>query len=168
MLAIASITVAVATTVATIALRHTTTLGVKVAGNVLAAARTQSVNHVAATLTAVLLAVAAINIGFVTWATLIQTRPTNALAQALGATPRQITAGLTATQVIAALIATLASLPTVFVVYAAVGGNPTRANLPLPLFIAIIPITMAAVAALAAIPARIAALAPIAPTLRAD
>lgn len=167
-LAIASITVAVATTVATLALRHTTTLGVKVAGNVLAGARTQSVDHVAATLTALLLTVAAINILFVTWATVIETRRTNALARALGATPRQITAGLTATQVLAALIAAFTGIPVGFVLYGAVGGNPTRANLPVLLFLAIIPITMIAVAALAAIPARIAALAPVALSLRSD
>jgi ABC-type antimicrobial peptide transport system permease subunit len=168
LLAIASITVAVATTVATLALRHTTTLGVKVAGNVLAGARTQSVNHVAGALTALLLTVAAINILFVTWATIIETRPANALARALGATPRQITIGLTAPQAVAALIAALAGLPAGFVLYAAVGGNPTRADLPVLLFLAIIPITMTAVAALAAIPARIAALAPVAPSLRSD
>jgi putative ABC transport system permease protein len=168
LLAIASITVAVATTVATIALRNTTVLGVKVAGNVLAAAKTQSVNHVAASLTAVLLTVAAINVLFVTWATIIETRRTNALARALGASPRQVTAGLTATLAIAALIAALAGLPAGFVLYAAVGGNPTRANLPVLLFLAIIPITTAAVAVLAAIPARIAALAPVAPSLRSE
>lgn len=168
LLAIASITVAVATTVATLALRHTTVLGVKVAGNVLATARTQSVNHVAASLSAVLLTVAAVNVLFVTWATIIETRPVNALARALGATPRQVTTGLTVTQVIAALIAALAGLPAGFVLYAAVGGNPARVNLPVLLFVSIIPITMGAVAVLAAIPARIAALAPVALSLRSD
>lgn len=168
LLAIASITVAVATTVATLALAHTTTLGVKVAGNVLAAARTQSINHVAAALTALLITVAAINILFVTWATIIDTRRTNALARALGATPRQITTGLATTQAIAALIATLAGLPAGFVLYAAIGGNPNRANLPVLLFLAIIPTTTAAVGALAAIPARIAATAPVTPSLRSD
>ena len=133
----------------------------RVAGN---GARTQSVNHVAGALTALLLTVAAISILFVTWATIIETRPTNALARALGASPRQFTTGLTATQVIAAL----AGLPAGFVLYAVVGGNPTRTNLPVLLFLAIIPITMTAVAALAAIPARIAALAPVAPSLRSD
>ena len=153
---------------ATLALRHTTVLGVKVAGNVLAAARTQGVNHIAASLTAVLLTGAAVNVSFVTWATIVETRRVNALARALGATPRQVATGLTATQVIAALVAALAGLPAGFVLYAAVGGNPTRVNLPALLFVAIIPITMAAVAVLAFIPARIAALAPVAPSLRSD
>ena len=168
LLAIASITVAVATTVATLSLRHTTVLGVRVAGNVVAASRTQSVNQVAAALTTTLLTVAAINVLFVTWATILETRHSNALARALGASSRQITAGITATQVIAALIATLAGLPSGFVLYAAVGGNPARANLPVLLFVAIIPIAMATVAVLAAIPARIAALTPVATALRSE
>ncbi|HTX13158.1 MAG TPA: FtsX-like permease family protein [Solirubrobacteraceae bacterium] len=168
LLGIVSVTIAVATVIATLIERHAPVLGMRVAGNVLAASRQTSLDHVGNVLSAILLAVAAVNLVFATWATVLDARRPTALARALGATPNQVTTGLAGAQLAPALIAAILGIPAGLVVFAVAGGNPLRANPPVLWLIAVIPATLIAVAALTAIPARIGAERPVAEVLRSE
>lgn len=168
LLSIASMAIAVATVIATLAQSHATVLGVQIAGNILAASRHNSVDHVANVLSVILLVIAAINLLFATWASVMDAQRPTALARALGATPRQITAGLAGAQLGPALIAAVLGIPIGLVMYIAADGNEATAHLPILWPLAAIPITLIAVAALTAIPARIGAHRPIAEVLRSE
>lgn len=168
LLTVASLTVAVATVIATLIERHTPVLGVRVAGNVLAAARQASLVHVATVLSVILIVVATINLLFVTWATVLDARRPTALARALGATPAQVSTGLAGAQLLPALIASLVGLPAGLVVFGLTAGNPLHADAPVLVLIAVIPATLIAVMVLTAIPARIAARRPVAEVLRSE
>jgi putative ABC transport system permease protein len=168
LLAIASVAIAVATLIATLMMRDTTVLGVKVAGNVLASARQDSLDHIGNLLSAILLVIAAINLLFTTWATVLDAERPTALARALGATPRQITAGLSGAQIAPALAAAIIGIPAGLVLYMAAGGNPAEANPPILALVGVIPATAIAVATLTSIPAHIAAQRPVADVLRSD
>jgi putative ABC transport system permease protein len=169
LLGIASVTIAVATVIATLIESHSQVLGVRVAGNVLAASRQASLDHVGNVLSAILLAVAAINLVFATWATVLDAQRPTALARALGATPNQVATGLAGAQLAPALIAAILGIPGGLIVFAvAGGGNPLNANPPVLWLIAVVPATLIAVAALTAIPARIGAERPVAEVLRSE
>ncbi len=166
-LAIASVAIAVATFIATLMMRHTTVLGVKVAGNILAAAKQDSLDHVGNILSVILVVIAAINLLFTTWATVLDAQRPTALARSLGATPGQITGGLASAQLLPGVIAAIIGIPVGFVLYLAAGGNPTQSSPPILAMLAVIPATLVAIAILTAIPARIGAHRPVAEVLRA-
>jgi putative ABC transport system permease protein len=168
LLGIVSVTIAVATVIATLIERNTPDLGVRVAGNILAASRQNSLDHVGNVLSAILLAVAAINLVFATWATVIDAQKPTALARALGATPRQISAGLTAAQLLPGLLAACLGIPVGLVLYGFAGGHVDQASPPVLWLLAVIPGTLIAVALLTAIPARIGARRPVAEVLRSE
>jgi ABC-type lipoprotein release transport system permease subunit len=167
-LAIASVAIAVATFIATLMMRHTTVLGVKVAGNILAAAKQDSLDHVGNVLSLILVVIAAINLLFTTWATVLDAQRPTALARSLGATPGQISGGLASAQLLPGLIATIIGLPVGLVLYLAAGGNPTQSSPPILTMLAVIPATLLAIAILTAIPARIGANRPVAEVLRSE
>ena len=166
----ASLTIAVAMVVATLALRHnvdvrdrpnapngflvTTSIGARV-------------THLVVILSVVLVTLAGINAIFTTWATVIDARRPTALARALGATPRQITAGLACAQLVPALAAACLGIPTGLALYA-LAARGAHATPPIPLLLVIIPGTLIVVAILTAIPARIGARQPIADVLAAE
>jgi putative ABC transport system permease protein len=168
LLGIVSVAIAVATVIATLIERHAPVLGVRVAGNVLAASRQASLDHVGNVLSAILLVVAAINLVFATWATVLDAQRPTALARALGATPGQVTTGLAGAQLAPALIAAILGIPAGLVLFAVAGGNPLRADPPVLWLIAVVPATLVAVAALTVIPARIGAQRPVAEVLRSE
>jgi putative ABC transport system permease protein len=126
------------------------------------------VNHVVFILGAVLIVLAAMSAILTTWATVIDAERSTALARALGATPRQITSGLTATQLLAGLVAACLGIPAGLSVYQLAGGKVAQANPPLLVLLAVIPCTLAAVAALTSIPARVGANRPVADVLRSE
>jgi ABC-type antimicrobial peptide transport system permease subunit len=167
-LAIASVAIAVATFIATLLMRHTTVLGVKVAGNILAAAKQGSLDHVGTILSVILVVIAAINLLITTWATVLDARRPTALARALGATPGQITGGLASAQLLPGLIAAIIGIPLGFVLYVAAGGKPTQSSPPILMMLAVIPATLLAIAILTAVPARIGANRPVAEVLRSE
>jgi putative ABC transport system permease protein len=167
-LAIASVAIAVATFIATLMMRHATVLGVKVAGNILAASKQASLDHVGNTLSVILVVIAAINLLFTTWATVLDAQRPTALARALGATPHQITGGLASAQLLPGLIATILGIPIGLVLYLAAGGNPAQASPPILAMLAVIPATLLAIVVLTAIPARIGATRPVAEVLRSE
>lgn len=167
-LAIASVAIAVATFVATLMMRHTTVLGVKVAGNILAAAKQDSLDHVGNILSVILVIIAAINLLFTTWATVLDAQRPTALARSLGATPGQVTGGLASAQLLPGVIAAIIGIPVGLVFYLAAGGNPTQSSPPILTMLAVIPATLIAIAILTAVPARVGANRPVAEVLRSD
>ena len=126
------------------------------------------VNHLVLLLSAILVVLAAINAIFTTWATVIDAQRPTALARALGATPGQVTAGLTASQLMPGLLAACIGIPAGLALYQLAGGNVHKASPPILWLLAVIPGTLIAIAVLTAIPARIGANRPVAEILRAE
>ncbi len=123
---------------------------------------------------AILLFLTAVNAIVITWATVLDNRHSSALARALGATAREVSAALAAAQVLPALVgAILGAFPGGFVLFAAInaitGGNSDRATLPtLWQQLAVVLATVFVVAALTAIPARLGGRRPVTETLQAE
>lgn len=138
-------------------------LGSSDLGNV----RVEQGRHMLLAVTIGLIALAAVNTVTVTWTTALEARPTMAVARTLGATPGQITAGLSVAQLLPTLPGALAGVPLgMFVCWLFSSGET-----PMPptwvLFaaaLAALPVT----AALTAVPARLAARRSIARTLSAE
>lgn len=122
----------------------------------------------------ILLSLAAVNAIFITWATVLDNRHSSALARALGATPREVSAALATAQVLPALVgAILGVFPGGFALFAAInaitGGDSDRATLPsLWQLLAVVLATVLVVAALTAVPARLGSRRPVSETLQAE
>jgi predicted lysophospholipase L1 biosynthesis ABC-type transport system permease subunit len=114
-----------------------------------------------------LVTLAAVNAIFITWATALDARRSSALARALGATPQQVSAGLSAAQVLPALAGAALGIPGGIALFAAVSDANTVAP-PLWQLLAVVPSTVLAIAALTAIPARLSARRPAGEILQAE
>jgi putative ABC transport system permease protein len=137
-------------------------------GNALA----HRVDQVAVTLTAALVLLAVINTVFVTWAMIVDTRRTLALARALGATPLQTSAGLSTAQLIPALAAAVLGIPAglgLFEVVASItSGGGARVVAPSAWsLLSVLVGTLAAVAALTVATSRLTTRQPVAQALGA-
>jgi putative ABC transport system permease protein len=130
---------------------------------------TEQVGQVVVALTLALLALAAVNAVLIAWAAALDARRFTGLARALGATPRQITAGLSAAQLLPAAGAALAGIPLGLLVYAVArtaGGAPGTAAIPYALLLLVVPGTLVVVALLTAFPARTGCRRTVTETLR--
>ncbi len=129
-------------------------------------AQVEVLRHVLLVWTVILLCLAAVNAIVTTWATVLDNRHSSALARALGATPREVSAALAAAQVLPALVgAVVGVFPGGFALFAAInaitGGDSDRATLPsLWQLLAVVLASVIVVAALTAVPARSAAAVP--------
>ncbi|MFI0350122.1 FtsX-like permease family protein [Actinomadura sp. 9N407] len=127
--------------------------------------------HVLLVWTVILLCLAAVNAIVITWATVLDNRHSSALARALGATPREVSAALAAAQVLPALAgAILGVFPGGFALFAAIntitGGDSDKAALPsLWQLLALVLATGLVVAALTTVPARLGGRRPVTETL---
>jgi ABC-type antimicrobial peptide transport system permease subunit len=129
--------------------------------------RADQLNRVLLVITITLVALAAVNAVFITWATALDARRSSALARVLGATPQQVSAGLSAAQVLPALAGAILGIPGGLALIAAV--DPDGAATPaLWQLLSVVPGTVLVVAALTAIPVRISARRPAAPILRSE
>jgi putative ABC transport system permease protein len=126
------------------------------------------VTHVVWILGAVLVVLAGINAIFTTWATVIDAQRPTALARALGATPRQVSIGLTTGQLLAALVAACIGIPAGLGLYQLAGGKVATANPSILLLAAVVPCTLLAVAIFTFVPARAGARRSVADALRAE
>ena len=91
------------------------------------------VDSVVLVVTVILVVLATINTIFITQATVLDAQRPSALARAFGATPYQVSAGLTAAQLIPALLGGILSVPagiSLYRVAARVAGGAPNANLP--------------------------------------
>jgi predicted lysophospholipase L1 biosynthesis ABC-type transport system permease subunit len=114
-----------------------------------------------------LVTLAAVNAIFITWATALDARRSSALARALGATPQQVSAGLSAAQVLPALAGAALGIPGGIALFAAVSDTDTIVP-PLWQLLAVVPGTVFMIAALTAIPARFVARRPAGEILQAE
>jgi ABC-type lipoprotein release transport system permease subunit len=124
-------------------------------------------NRVLLVITVMLVALAAVNAIFITWATALDARHSLALARALGATPREVSAGLSAAQVLPAFTGAVLGIPGGIGLYMAV--VPDEAPIP-PLWwlLAVVAGTVLVVAVLTTIPARLGARRPVAEILQSE
>jgi putative ABC transport system permease protein len=129
------------------------------------------VDSVVLVVTVILVVLATINTIFITQATVLDAQRPSALARAFGATPYQVSAGLTAAQLIPALLGGILSVPagiSLYRVAARVAGGAPDAHLPASWLAAVIVGTVVVVAALTLFPARAGARRPVAAVLRSD
>lgn len=129
--------------------------------------RTDRLSQVLLLITVMLVALAAVNAIFVTWATVLDARRASALARALGATPGQVSGGLSAAQVIPALAGALAGVPAGLALYVAVDPDGTTMP-PLWKLLATGVGSVLAIAALTLIPSRVGARRAVADVLRSE
>ncbi|PSL00440.1 FtsX-like permease family protein [Haloactinopolyspora alba] len=124
-------------------------------------------NQVLLVITLMLVALAAVNTIVITWTTALDARHSSALARALGVTPREVSAGLSAAQVLPALTGAVLGIPGGIGLYMAVvpDENPVP---PLWWLFAVVAGTALVVAALTTVPARLGARHPVAELLRAE
>lgn len=126
------------------------------------------VEQVLLILTVALIALASLNAVFTAWATVLDTRHPSALARSLGATPAQISAGLSAAQLLPALPGALLGIPLGIGLFKlASGGGLMAVPAAWWLGLAVLGI-LAALAVLTSIPARIGARHPVAGVLQAE
>ena len=131
--------------------------------------RIDRINHVLLVLSVVLVALAAINAIFITWSTAIDARHQLTVARALGATPAQITTGLSAAQLISALPGAIIGIPVGIALVAALSHDDGPTTVPSgPVLIAVFIGTLITIGALTAVPARIQARRPVAEILQAE
>jgi putative ABC transport system permease protein len=130
---------------------------------------TERANQVLLVITVLLLGLAAINAIVVTWATALDAKHSSALARALGATPGQVSTGLSAAQVLPAIVGALLGIPGGLALFDAVGGGEDGVSGP-PLWqlLAVVPVTAVLVAVLTGIPARIGARRRVGDVLRSE
>jgi putative ABC transport system permease protein len=128
----------------------------------------ESADHVLVVVSVALVCLAAVSATFTAWATVVDTRVATALARALGATPRQISTGLTVAQLVSGSVAACLGIPVGLLLYRLAGGNLSTATPPLGWLLAVIPGTLIAVALVTAIPAAVAAHRPVVEVLRTD
>jgi len=111
---------------------------------------------------------AAVNAVLIAWTTALDARHSAALARALGATPAQITTGLSVAQLLPALAGALLGIAGGIGIYEAAKNGGTT-TIPSALWLAVmVVVTVLVVAVLTAIPARIVAHRPAAEVLQAE
>jgi putative ABC transport system permease protein len=119
-------------------------------------------------LTVVLLALAALNAICAAWATVLDTGRASALARALGASPRQVSAGIAAAQVIPAVPGVLLGIPLGIGLFDVAAQGAGVVVPPVSWLAGAALGTLVVLAALAALPARVGAARPVSPVLSAD
>lgn len=126
------------------------------------------VHQVDAILMTMLVVLAAVNAVFVTWSTALDSKHPLAVARALGATPGQVRAGLSAAQVLPALAGAIVGLPVGMELFVALSrGHQT--TFPAAWALASVVLGTALVMmALTALPARIGARRPLAQVLKSE
>ncbi len=126
------------------------------------------VSEVLLVVTVVMVILAAANAIFITWATVLDARRFSAVTRSLGATRNQAVAGLSAAQLLPALIGALLGIPAGMALYGIVQNGGPQVSPPAWWLLAMIAGMLAAVAGLTAIPARAGARRPPAAILAAE
>jgi ABC-type antimicrobial peptide transport system permease subunit len=132
------------------------------------ASRAQRLDQVLLTVTIMLVALAAVNAIFITRATVQDSRHTSAVTRALGATPQQVTTGLSAAQVLPATAGAILGIPGGFAFFAVANQGGSASQPPAWWLIAAVLGTVIAVAGLTSIPAHIAACRPVVEILQSE
>jgi len=107
-------------------------------------------------ITVMLVVLAAINAILITWATVLDSRPASALARALGATPQQVAAALSAAQLLSVLPGSVLGVPLgIGLIEAVTKSSDAYKVTPAWWLILVILATWVAMGVLTAIPARL-------------
>jgi ABC-type antimicrobial peptide transport system permease subunit len=122
----------------------------------LANPRYERVDQVLLIVTVVLVALAAANAVFITWATVLETRHAAALVRALGATRDQVSSGQAAAMLMPGLAGAIIGVPAGFALVAATSHGGGISVPPVWSLVAAVLGSLAVLAALAAVPARAA------------
>jgi putative ABC transport system permease protein len=140
------------------------------ATSTLADPRIERLNEVMMVFTVALVALAAVNALLITWVMVVDARRSSAVVRALGATPGQVSAGLSGAQVLPALIGALLGIPGGFGLVNAVRHNAGSVVTTPPIWwlAAVVVGTAVVVAALTAVPARIGAWRSVAAVLQTE
>nr|WP_055502189.1 ABC transporter permease [Nonomuraea pusilla] len=117
--------------------------------------------------TILLIALAVVNTVTLTWTTAMEARANMAVARTLGATPAQITAGLSAAQLLPGLPGALIGIP-LGIGLLSLFAAPNAADPPSAWLLGAALATVLVTAALTALPARLAARRPVAQALSAE
>jgi ABC-type lipoprotein release transport system permease subunit len=126
-------------------------------------------DEVTTIISVMLVILAAVNAVFIAWATALDARHSAALASALGATPAQITTGLSVAQLLPALAGALLGIPGGIAIYGTPKNGGGATTIPSALWLVVmVVVTLLAVAVLTAIPARLSARRPVAEVLQAE
>jgi putative ABC transport system permease protein len=115
-----------------------------------------------------LVALATVNAIFITWATVQDSRHTSAVTRAIGAAPHQLTVGISAAQVLPALIGGLTGIAGGVELFTVVSRGGSVSAPPAWWLLAVITGTIVAVAGLTALPARFGARRPVAAILQSE
>ena len=119
-------------------------------------------------ITIVLVALAVLNAVCAAWATVLDFRRSAALARALGASPRQVSAGVAWAQVLPAIPGALLGIPLGLGLFLAADGGGVVSVPPVWWLAAVVLAILAAVAVMASIPALIGARIPAAQILQSE
>ena len=118
-------------------------------------------------ITTVLVSLAVLNAVCTAWATVLDFRRSAALARALGASPRQVSAGVAWAQVLPAVPGALLGIPLGLALFKATDAGMMTIP-PVWWLVAVVLVTLAVLAALASIPAHVGARRPAAEVLQAE
>jgi putative ABC transport system permease protein len=126
-------------------------------------------SQVLTVLSLALVVLAAVNTILITWATVLDVRHMSALARAVGATPQQVSAGLSAAQELPALVGALLGIPGGIGLFSAVNKDGGPVTLP-PLWwlVATVLATAVAVAAITVVPAWLGTRRPAGEVLQSE
>ena len=138
------------------------------ASSVLDNPQNNRLSQVMLVLSVALVLLAAVNAILIMWATVLDARHAAALARALGATPQQVTTGLSAAQMLPATLGALLGIPCGWGLVEAVRDGSRLAVPPIWWLIATVLATIAAVAAITAAPAWLGASRPAAEILQSE
>lgn len=119
-------------------------------------------------LTVVLLGLSGLNAICAAWATVLDIGRASALARALGASPRQVTAGIAAAQALPAVPGVLLGIPLGIGLFDVSAQGAGVVVPPVSWLAGAALGTVVVLAALAAVPARVGAARPVSPALSAD
>ena len=129
---------------------------------------TLRVDDVTMVLSVMLVVLAAVNALFIGWATVLDTRHAAAIARALGATPEQVTAGISVAQVVPALVGALLGIPGGLAIYEAAKTGGDTVVPGVGWIVGMVIGIVVVVAVLTATPTRIGAHRPVAEVFQAE
>ncbi len=129
----------------------------------------QRMTQVMVVITVMLLVLAAVNALLITWATVLDGRHASALARALGATPQQVSTGLSATQLLAVVPGAILGIPLGIGLLEVVTGSGDAYKLePAWWYLLIVLGACLTMTVLTAIPARIGSRQPVVNVLQSQ
>lgn len=166
-LTVATVAITVSGIVAVLIARATDAQHLR-AATALSNPRTGRLDEVMLVMTIMAITLAAVDMLFVTWATVQDSGRSSAVTRALGATPAQVSGGLSAAQLLPALLGALLGIPGGIGIYEAASNGGATTIPAFAWLVLVVVVTLLVVAVLTAIPARAGARRPAAEVLQSE